>query len=161
MRIFLALFLLFPLVELYVLFLVGAELGAGLTLLLVILAGLLGVFLLRLAGVATAWRVRERLARGEMPEREMFDGLAMAVAGGLLLFPGFISDLLALLCLLPATRTLLLRKLRQKAEEQAARQRAFADRYQKGFGEVHGEPAARSNNSRPDLIEGEWERRDR
>ncbi|MDH4557175.1 membrane protein FxsA [Pseudomonas sp. BN417] len=150
MRAFLFLFLLFPLIELAVLIQVGSVIGVLPTLLLVIGTAVLGSVLLRVAGVATAWRARERLARGEVPEQEMLEGLLIAVGGGLLLLPGFISDVFGLLCLIPFTRRLFIRKLLQRAQEQAMRQRAFAD-----------DLAARSGQTRPNVIEGEYERRDR
>ncbi|MGH8355402.1 MAG: FxsA family protein [Pseudomonas sp.] len=149
MRVFLFLFLLFPLLELAVLIQVGSAIGVLPTLLLVIATAILGSVLLRVAGVATAWRARERLARGELPEEEMLEGLLIAVGGGLLLLPGFISDVFGLLCLLPFTRRLLIRDLRRRAEAQALRQRAFAD-----------DLAARPGQTRPNVIEGEFERRD-
>jgi UPF0716 protein FxsA len=149
MRAFLFLFLLFPIIELAVLIKVGSAIGVLPTLLLVIGSAVLGSVLLRVAGVATAWRARERLARGELPEQEMLEGLLIAVGGGLLLLPGFISDIFGLLCLLPVTRRLIVGKLRQRAAEQALRQRAFAD-----------DLAARSGQTRPNVIEGEFEHRD-
>lgn len=149
MRVFLLLFLLFPLLELAVMIKVGGSIGVLGVLLLIIGAGILGVMLIRVAGPAMALRARERLARGDMPEAAMLEGLMLAVAGLLLLFPGFISDVLAVLCLLPMTRNLLLRKLRQKAEEQARRQRAFAD-----------DLAARQSQ-RTNVIDGEYKRHDR
>lgn len=149
MRVFLLLFLLFPLLELAVMIKVGGSIGVLGVLLLIIGAGILGVMLIRVAGPAMALRARERLARGEMPEAAMLEGLMLAVGGLLLLFPGFISDVLAVVCLLPMTRNLLLRKLRQKAEEQARRQRAFAD-----------ELAARQSQ-RTNVIDGEYKRHDR
>lgn len=149
MRVVLFLFLLFPLLELAVLIQVGSAIGVLPTLLLVIGTAILGSVLLRVAGVATAWRARERLARGELPEQEMLEVLLIAVGGGLLLLPGFISDAFGLLCLLPFTRRLFIRDLRRRAEAQALRQRAFAD-----------DLAARSGATRPHVIEGEFERRD-
>lgn len=149
MRAFLFLFLLFPIIELAVLIKVGSAIGVLPTLLLVIGSAVLGSVLLRVAGVATAWRARERLARGELPEQEMLEGLLIAVGGGLLLLPGFISDIFGLLCLIPFTRRLMVGKLRQRAAEQALRQRAFAD-----------DLAARSGQTRPNVIEGEFEHRD-
>jgi UPF0716 protein FxsA len=140
---------LFPIIELAVLIKVGSAIGVLPTLLLVIGSAVLGSVLLRVAGVATAWRARERLARGELPEQEMLEGLLIAVGGGLLLLPGFISDIFGLLCLLPFTRRLIVGKLRKRAAEQALRQRAFAD-----------DLAARSGQSRPNVIEGEFEHRD-
>ena len=150
MRIFFVLFLLFPLAELYVLIKVGGSIGALATILLLVLSGIAGILLLRLAGFATAWRARERLARGELPEREMLQGLMMAIGGGLLFLPGFISDVLALVVLFPPTRNFLFRQINRRIEAQVRRQRAFADDLQ-----------ARPNPQRPNVIEGEWERNDR
>lgn len=150
MRIFFLLFLLFPLAELYVLIKVGSSIGALTTILLLVLSGIAGVLLMRLAGFATAWRARERLARGELPEREMLQGLMLALGGGLLFLPGFISDVLALIVLFPPSRNFLFRLVNRRIEEQVRRQRAFADDLQ-----------ARSGPQRPNVIEGEWERRDR
>ncbi|HAN54236.1 MAG TPA: membrane protein FxsA, partial [Pseudomonas sp.] len=128
---------------------VGSSIGALATILLLVLSGIAGVLLLRLAGFATAWRARERLARGELPEREMLQGLMMAIGGGLLFLPGFISDVLALIVLFPPTRNFLFRQINRRMEAQMRRQRAFADDLQ-----------ARANPQRPNVIEGEWERRD-
>lgn len=149
MRAFVFLFLLFPLIELAVLIQVGSMIGVLPTLLLIVASAILGSVLLRVAGIATAWRAREKLARGELPEQEVLEGLLIAVGGGLLLLPGFISDIFGLLCLIPFTRRLLVGKVRQRAAEQALRQRAFADDLQ-----------ARSGPARPNVIEGEFEHRD-
>ncbi|MGC8117285.1 FxsA family protein [Metapseudomonas otitidis] len=148
MRVFAFLFLLFPLIELAVLIKVGSVIGVFPTLLLLVATALLGSFMLRIAGVATAWRARERLARGELPEQEMLEGLMIAVGGGLLLLPGFISDLFGLVCIIPFTRRLIIRRVLQRAARQAERQRAFSD-----------DPLARSQ-PRHNVIEGEYERRD-
>lgn len=153
MRLFLLLFLLFPFIELALLIKVGSVIGVLPTLLLVIASGVLGVFLLRIAGVATAWRARERLARGELPEQEMLEGLLIAVGGGLLLLPGFVSDLIGLFLLLPFSRRRIVGRLRQRAADQALRQRAFAD-------DLAARSGSRPGSSRPDVIEGEYQRHD-
>ena len=149
MRVFFFLFVLYPLLELAVLIKVGSAIGVLPTLLLIIATAVLGGLLLRVAGVATAWRAQERLARGELPEQEMLEGLLIAVGGGLLLLPGFISDVFGLLCLIPFTRRLMIGRLQRRAQEQALRQRAFFD-----------DPAARSGQTQPQVIEGEYLRRD-
>lgn len=127
MRVFLLLFLLFPVLELFLLVRVGMSIGFLWTFLLVVATSMLGLFVMRVAGFATALRARESLARGELPAQEMLEGLMVAVGGGLLLLPGFISDILGVICLLPITRRLLINKVRRRAEDQAMRQRAFAD----------------------------------
>ncbi|MBV2134382.1 membrane protein FxsA [Pseudomonas sp. MAP12] len=146
MRLLLLVFILFPLLELALLIQVGSSIGVLATLLLIIAGALVGGFLLRIAGPATAWRARARLLGGEMPEQEMLDGLLMALGGFLLLLPGFISDLLGLFCLLPFTRHLLKRRLGRRAAQHSAR---AAQAGQQG-----------PSPSRPQIIEGEWKRHD-
>ena len=77
------LFLLFPFLELAVLIKVGGVIGVLPTLLLIVGSAVLGSMLLRVAGLATALRAREKLARGEAPEQEMLEGMLIAVGGGL------------------------------------------------------------------------------
>lgn len=154
MRIFMLLFLLFPILELAVLISVGSAIGVLPTIALVIATSIFGGLMLRIAGITTAWRARERLARGEMPDQEVLQGLMMAVGGGLLLLPGFISDVIGVLCLLPFTRRRLVERVRRRAAEQAARQRAFAD----DLAARNGQPG--SGSGRPNVLEGEYERRD-
>lgn len=146
MRVLLFAFILFPLLELAVLIKVGSSIGVLPTLLLLIASALAGGFLLRIAGPATAWRARARLLAGEPPEQEMLDGLLLALGGFLLLLPGFISDVLGLLCLLPFTRHLVRQRLSRRADQ----------RSQPAFRAHPGE----QGGSRPQIIEGEWERRD-
>ncbi|MEB0038978.1 MULTISPECIES: FxsA family protein [unclassified Pseudomonas] len=160
MRVFLLLFVLFPMLELFVLIKVGMAIGFLPTILLVVASSMLGVFLIRVAGFATALRARESLSRGELPAQEMLEGLMIAVGGGLLLLPGFISDVLGVICLLPITRRLLVNKLRTRAEAQATRQRAFADDPYAGDGS--GRPGMTPpGNRQPNVIEGEFEHRDK
>lgn len=146
MRVLLFAFILFPMLELAVLIKVGSSIGVLATLLLVVASALIGGFILRIAGPATAWRARERLLSGEAPEQEMFDGVLLALGGFLILLPGFISDALGLLCLLPFTRHLLYRRLIRSASRRA------------GQASQAGQNGA--DAPRVQIIEGEWERRD-
>ena len=157
MRVFFFLFLLFPVVELALLIKVGGAIGVLPTLLLLVGSALLGGLLLRVAGVATAWRARERLARGELPEKEMLEGLMVALGGALLILPGFLSDIIGLLFIVPFTRGLLLRAVGRRIEAQVQRQRAFSD---DPTGGAARPDAARPNAARPNVIEGEYDRRD-
>jgi len=149
MRVFLLAFVLFPVLELYVFTKVQALLGFFPALLLIIAGVVLGSLVLRVAGLTVALGVRASLARGEMPEREMLGGMLLALGGGLLILPGFISDVLALLCLLPFVRRALVGLVLRRAEQRTVRQRAFADDLQ-----------ARSGQTQPNVIEGEFEHRD-
>ncbi len=113
MRKFSWLLLALPLVELYLLIKIGAKVGALTMVLWVVLSILLGAFLIRNAGVATAVLVRERLARGERPDAQMLTGFMWVIAGVLLILPGPLTDLAGLLCLLPVTRNLLVKRLQR------------------------------------------------
>ncbi|WP_122521270.1 FxsA family protein [Pseudomonas viridiflava] len=164
MRVFLLMFLLFPVLELFILVRVGMSIGFLWTFLLVLATSMLGLFVMRVAGFATALRARESLSRGELPAQQMLEGLMVAVGGGLLLLPGFISDILGVICLLPVTRRLLISKVRQRAEAQAMRQRAFADDLQSRADEQAANSRTHAIHQparEPDVIEGEFEHRDK
>ncbi|MDD0973135.1 FxsA family protein [Pseudomonas fontis] len=156
MRAFLLLFLIFPVLELYVFFKVSTAIGFFPALLLIIAGSALGVLVVRVAGLATALRARASIQRGELPAQEMMQGMMLALGGGLLLIPGFISDVFGLILLLPFTRRLLARKMGERAEAQAMRQRAFADEM------YSARPGGQGAQPRqPNVIEGEYEHRDK
>jgi UPF0716 protein FxsA len=97
-------FLLVPIVEIYLLIQVGQVIGAGWTILLVVLTAVIGVWLLRIQGLSTLTRVQRRLQENELPAREILEGVALVVAGAFLLTPGFFTDALGFLLLFPPTR---------------------------------------------------------
>ncbi|MBI2235890.1 MAG: FxsA family protein [Magnetospirillum sp.] len=101
----------FPVIEITLFVQSATTFGVLPTIAAAILAGMVGMAVLRRQGLATALAVRAQLDHGELPLAEAFDGLCLAVAGGLLLLPGFFSDVLALLLLLPPVRALLRRWL--------------------------------------------------
>ncbi len=102
-----------PFAELYLLIRVGEFLGAGWTVLLVILTGVSGAWLARTQGVNTLLKVRRILNSGELPANELVEGLLILVAGILLITPGLITDVVGLLLLLPVTRMPIARGLRE------------------------------------------------
>jgi UPF0716 protein FxsA len=100
-----------PLVELYVLIQVGSVIGAPLTILLLLLDGVLGAWLLRREGRRTWAAFRTATAQGAVPAREVADGALVLLGGALMLTPGFVTDIVGVLCVLPPTRALLRRRL--------------------------------------------------
>jgi UPF0716 protein FxsA len=102
---------LFPVLELYILIQVGTELGVLTTVALVLLATAAGFFLLHLCGAGLTITLRKNLAQGQLSAGPLFDGFCLMVAGWLFLFPGLLSDFIALLLLLPPIRYCLLRLL--------------------------------------------------
>jgi UPF0716 protein FxsA len=78
--------------------------GAIPTVALVVLTATLGIWLLKLEGLATLARVQEKLDQGQIPETELLEGIMLLVGGALLLTPGFITDAMGFTCLLPGLR---------------------------------------------------------
>lgn len=99
-------FIVVPIAELYVLIQIGQAIGILPTIALLILASVLGAMLMRSQGRATWTRFNRTLAEGRVPGREVLDGVLVIFGGALLLTPGFLSDLLGLILLLPPTRAL-------------------------------------------------------
>lgn len=111
-----ALFLLVPIVELTVIITVGARIGVVETLGLMILMSALGAFLAKRQGLRTLRVIRDRLDHGQVPGKELLDGLLILVAAALMLTPGFVTDAAALLLLLPPVRAGIRRVLRGSFE---------------------------------------------
>lgn len=109
MRFFLIPFVFLPLLELFILIQVGDEIGAVLTIGLVLGTAAIGLALLRQQGYSTLLRAREKAAQGQVPAEEMLGGVFVALGGLLLLLPGFITDVIGLCCLLPPLRRLFLK----------------------------------------------------
>ena len=97
-------FFLVPLIEMVILIEVGGLIGVLPTISLVILTAVAGVWLLRLEGIATLNRVQNKVARGEIPETELLEGIMLIFGGALLLTPGFATDAAGFICLLPGLR---------------------------------------------------------
>ncbi len=109
MKILFLLFLIIPIIEIYLLIQVGSIIGALYTILLIILTAIVGAFLLRIQGIATLRRVQQTIARGKVPAMEMLEGLMLLVGGALLLTPGFFTDALGFVCLIPSLRRFVIR----------------------------------------------------
>lgn len=102
--IFLTLFVGIPLVELYFFIKVGAQIGAFPTIFLTIFTAVLGGWMVRVQGFSTLLRVREAIERGEAPAFELLEGAVLLICGLLLLLPGFITDAVGFIFLIPPFR---------------------------------------------------------
>ncbi len=100
-----------PILELYLVVQVGQLIGVLPTLALLVVMSLLGGYLLRREGTRTWRALRETLQAGRMPAREVADGALVILGGALLLTPGFATDAVGLLCILPPSRAVLRRVL--------------------------------------------------
>ncbi len=105
------LFVAVPLAEIYLLVQLGQVIGPWWTILVLLADGAFGAWLVKREG-ARAWRaLSETLSSGRMPSQELADGALVLVGGTLLVTPGFITDVVGLLCILPFTRPLARRVL--------------------------------------------------
>ena len=100
------LFVVAPLVELAVIVQVATSIGTLNTIALLVAVSIAGAWLAKREGVAVLARIQASLDRGELPTKEVADGGLILLAGALMIAPGFISDCLAVLLLLPPTRAL-------------------------------------------------------
>ena len=98
------LFLIIPLIEIYLFIMVVSLIGILPTLLFVILSAIVGVYILRIQGVIT-WRTMQMtLETREIPTAALLEGILFSLGGVLLIIPGFFTDVLGLVCLIPSVR---------------------------------------------------------
>ncbi len=135
-------FLVVPIVEIYLLIQVGQVIGAGWTVLLVVLTAVVGVALLKHQGLSTLNRAQQKVDTGELPAREILEGMGLLVAGALLLTPGFFTDAVGFLLLFPPSRIYLVRAIMSRMVVSAAVK-------------VHGQPGQQN-----DVIDGVKYRRE-
>jgi len=154
-------FVLMPIVEIAVLLNVGAAIGWVPTILIVILTAILGTFMLRQQGLATMLAARQRMRAGELPAQQIIEGMLLLVGGALLLTPGFVTDTIGFVCLVPLTRQRLARYI-------VHRSRGGFDTLQTGRGPDGGPTGTESTDNTADVrqrqsgsvIEGEFKRDD-
>ncbi|EGU45599.1 FxsA family protein [Vibrio splendidus] len=112
--ILLLLFIFVPIIEIGLFIQVGGFLGLWPTITLVLITAFVGASLVRSQGIQTLMSVQGRLQQGEMPAQQILEGVMLAVAGVLLLTPGFMTDALGMLVLLPAPRAMIAKKMMEK-----------------------------------------------
>jgi len=97
-------FIAVPILEMIILIKVGGLIGAIPTIAMVVLTATVGIWLLKLEGLATLRRVQEKMAAGQLPETELLEGIMLIIGGALLLTPGFVTDAFGFVCLIPGLR---------------------------------------------------------
>ncbi len=107
------LFILVPLLELYLLIQVGSHVGVEITIGIVVVTGLVGAWLARRQGLRVLREVQASLAVGDMPADALVDGLLILVAGAVLLTPGLLTDALGFALLIPGGRRVARRLIRR------------------------------------------------
>ena len=126
MRTSFLLFIAVPLVEMWLLIEVGSVIGGLPTVGLVVLTAFIGINLLRMQGMQTLQRFQSRAASGQLPGQEIVEGMMLAVAGALLLTPGFVTDTIGFALLVPGIRKWLFRQVGHRMSVMGAtRQQGF------------------------------------
>ena len=128
--------ILIPLIEIYLFIEIGGQIGAGYTILFILLTAVIGLYFAKLEGINTIRSGINQLTNNQMPIYEMVSGAALAFAAVLLIIPGFATDIIGFLLIIPFTRNLLFKFITKKYEKT----------------KVNGED---------DLIEGEYEDKDK
>ncbi|WP_172565133.1 FxsA family protein [Vibrio navarrensis] len=149
----LLLFICVPIIEIGLFIQVGGFLGLWPTIGLVLLTAFVGASLVRSQGLQTLLSVQQRLQQGELPAQQIVEGVMLAVAGVLLLTPGFMTDAMGMVVLLPAPRAALARVLMSKVVVKSSFTSHSSE--QETFSHRHHD-AERSGQT----FEGEFERKD-
>ena len=114
-------FVVAPLVELYVIIQVAHQIGALNTIAALIIISFIGAWVVKAAGLSVLARTQRQLAAGRMPTNELVDGGILLFAGALMLAPGFISDVIGIFLVFPPTRSLVRRLVLRSYRVQMAR----------------------------------------
>jgi UPF0716 protein FxsA len=101
-----------PLIEIALFIKIGGWIGLGPTLALIVLSAVIGAWIVRQQGISVMVRAQRELAEGSLPVLQAFEGLCLAIAGVLLIAPGFFTDAIGALLLVPGVRRVLYRYLR-------------------------------------------------
>jgi len=163
--IFAVLFFILPILEIYILIKAGSSelIGPLWTIMLVVSTAVIGAFLLRQQGVSTLARLQGNLSKGKIPAQEIVEGVLLAVGGALLMTPGFITDTMGFLCLLPFSRQFLARAImKRSAMKMSAGVGSFtqaggfnSDPFGRGFdNDINGN--FHDVNADGDIVEGEF-----
>ena len=143
-------FVVVTLAEIYVLVSVGQAIGGLSTVLLVIITAFIGSSLLRSQGWSTMAKAQQSIAEGRAPAMEMLEGVVIVVSGILLLTPGFLTDTLGLLGLMPWSRAYFINHFLEKNAERVFKSRNSVF--------IHKSESTETKNKKDETIEGEfWE----
>ena len=116
-----------PIVEIYLFIKIGAQIGAFNTILLIFVTAITGVIYARYEGLNTLRSAYSQIVKEETPAYEIISGAAIAFAALLLIIPGFATDIIGFLIILPVTRKIILRKISTKIKKKQADKNNFID----------------------------------
>ena len=119
--------ILIPIVEIYLFIKIGSQIGAFSTIFLIFFTAVVGVYYARYEGINTLRSGMMQIIKNQIPAHELISGAAIAFAAVLLIIPGFATDLIGFLLILPITRKLILGKLNKKFENKELKKNDFIE----------------------------------
>ena len=119
--------ILIPIVEIYLFIKIGSQIGAFSTIFLVFFTAVVGVYYAKYEGINTIRSGMMQMIKNQIPARELVSGAAIAFAAVLLIIPGFATDLIGFLLIIPITRKLILGKFNKKFENKKMRKNDFIE----------------------------------
>jgi UPF0716 protein FxsA len=120
-------FILVPAIEIYLFIKIGSQIGAINTILLIILTAIIGVYYAKYEGLNTLKSGFSLLIKNETPAYEIISGAAIAFAALLLIIPGFASDIIGFVLIIPITRKLIFKKFSKKFEKKNLKKNDFIE----------------------------------
>ena len=119
--------ILIPTVEIYLFIKIGSQIGAFTTIFLVFFTAVVGVYYARYEGINTLRSGMTQIIKNQIPAHELISGAAIAFAAVLLIIPGFATDLIGFLLIIPITRRLILGRLNKKFENKETKKSNFIE----------------------------------
>ncbi len=119
--------ILIPIVEIYLFIKIGSQIGAFTTIFLVFFTAIVGVYYARYEGINTLRSGMTQIIKNQIPAHELISGAAIAFAAVLLIIPGFATDLIGFLLIIPITRRLILGRLNKKFENKETKKSNFIE----------------------------------
>ena len=119
--------ILIPIVEIYLFIKIGSQIGAFTTIFLVFFTAIVGVYYARYEGINTLRSGMTQIIKNQIPAHELISGAAIAFAAVLLIIPGFATDLIGFLLIIPITRRLILGRLNRKFENKETKKSNFIE----------------------------------
>ena len=123
------LFTLIPVIELSLLIEIGSYIGILNTVIIVILTALVGAYMVRMEGMGVMYRIQKNMQEGQFPAEEMISGAMILVAGALLLTPGFFTDIIGFLMVIPLSRNYISAMIKKYIEKKMSNDEIHINRF--------------------------------
>ncbi len=150
-RILFALFVVVPIIEIAIFVALGGLIGFWWTMGGIVFTAILGSFLLRQQGMSVLFSIQNKLNAGGFPAQEIVDGVMLAIAGALLLTPGFFTDAVGFSLFVPQVRHFLFAELRKRVKIVSVN--SYQSQYHSGFSDPH---RPRDEDGVIDLDDEDW-----